>query len=59
MISKISTLLSKTSLTKVGTFSASEMKKFDFKDALIFSKLLTEEEKMVTFFPSPFPLKID
>ena len=49
MISKFSGVFSKASLSKVGCFSASDMKKFDFKDGLLFKKLLTEEENMVSF----------
>lgn len=49
MLSKISSTFSKAPLLKVSRFSASDIKKFDYKDALNFQKLLTEEEIMVEF----------
>lgn len=47
MLSKI---VFKSSLFKTGKFFTSEIKKYDYKDALLFNKLLTEEETMVLIF---------
>ena len=47
MISKFSKVFSKKSFLANGNYYASDMKKFDYKDALLFRKLLSEEEIMV------------
>lgn len=47
MLSKTSSRFFNLSLNSISKFYAADAQKFDFKDALNFRKLLTEEETMV------------